>query len=140
MNVPSPLFRYRWLAGGVLWRGPREARAVDQEDVRPPVVVVVDDGDAAAGGLEDVVLGPFAADDRARVEPGRGGEIAEIGNGRGRRRTWRGTALPSSDPTARAKRVSSKQLIHNSASILSSVSLIPVSEDSPVQTRLAKRR
>ena len=53
------------------------AGAVDQEDVRPPVVVVVEDRDATAGGLEDVVLRALSTDHRAGAEarlwpPGRG--------------------------------------------------------------------
>jgi hypothetical protein len=44
-----------------LWRGTgrhriAQPRAVDEEDVEPPVVVAVEDGDAAAHGLEQVLL------------------------------------------------------------------------------------
>ena len=38
-----------------------EGGAVDEEDVRPAVAVVVEDGDAGAGGLDDVTFGLDAA-------------------------------------------------------------------------------
>src|SRR6185437_10984496 len=40
-----------------------EGGAVDDEDVGPAIVVVVEDGDAGAGGLDDVLLGLQAAED-----------------------------------------------------------------------------
>src|SRR5205814_1707894 len=56
-----------------------QACAVDQKNIRPPVVVVIEDGDAAARCLEDVLLAALAADDRARGETGRGGDVAKVG-------------------------------------------------------------
>src|SRR5262249_42320385 len=68
----------------------RQAGAVDEKDVRPAVVVVVEDRDAAAGRLEDVLLGALAADDGAGLETGRRRQIAEVrnrpGNGGGLKR------------------------------------------------------
>ena len=47
-----------------------EARAAEDEDIQPAVVVVVEEGDAAADGFEDVGLGVGAAvDDRLRSGP-----------------------------------------------------------------------
>src|SRR6185295_17886015 len=51
---------------------------VDEKDVRPPIAVVIDDGGAAAGRLEDVLLRAIAADDRARGETGGSGDVAII--------------------------------------------------------------
>src|SRR5580700_12077264 len=39
-----------------------EAGAVDDEDVGPAVVVVVEDGDAGSGGFNDVFFGVHAAE------------------------------------------------------------------------------
>src|SRR5262249_38406346 len=47
-----------------------EGSAVDQEDVRPAVVVEVDEGGAAAGGLEQVLVRLAAAEDRDGLEAG----------------------------------------------------------------------
>src|SRR5262249_60692440 len=47
-----------------------EGRTVDQEDVRPAVVVEVDEGGAAAGGLEQVLVRLAAAEDRDGLEAG----------------------------------------------------------------------
>src|SRR5207247_6623749 len=59
---------------GVAGRG-FETGAVDEKNVGPAVVVVIQDRDASAGGFEDVVLGVFAADDRARGQTGGGGQV-----------------------------------------------------------------
>ena len=46
VNVPSRLFLYsRLVAPG---RQPSEARAAEHEDIQPAVVVVIEEGDAAA--------------------------------------------------------------------------------------------
>ena len=47
------------LAGGEAFETP----AVDEEEVQPAVVVVVVEGDAAAGGFEEVLVGELAAVD-----------------------------------------------------------------------------
>ena len=39
-----------------------ERRAVDDEDVEPVVAVVIEDGDAAAGGLEEIAIGLLTAE------------------------------------------------------------------------------
>src|SRR6185503_2864545 len=59
--------------------GSVEARAADEEDVRPPVVVVVQDRGAAPGRLEDVLLLALPPDHGPGGEPGGGGEIHEAG-------------------------------------------------------------
>ena len=58
--------------------GKRSPCAVDKKDVRPPVVVVVDDRDAAACRLQDELLGAFPTDNRACVETGCGREVTEV--------------------------------------------------------------
>ena len=62
-----------------------EPPAVDQEDVEPAVVVVVVEGDAAAGGLEQIFVLVLAAEDRLGVESGFVGDVdegdAEVGLG-----------------------------------------------------------
>ena len=58
--------------------GSRPAGAVEQEDVRPIVVVVVDDGEAAPGCFQDVVFGAFSTDDRACAEPDCGRHVTEV--------------------------------------------------------------
>jgi hypothetical protein len=62
-------------------RGRRQARPVDEKDVRPSVAVVVDDRDAAAGRLENVLLGVFPTDDRACAQTGGCRQIAEVRDG-----------------------------------------------------------
>ena len=47
-----------------------EGGAVDEEDVRPAVAVVVDNGDAGAGGLDNVTLGLDATVDVSNDDPG----------------------------------------------------------------------
>jgi len=58
-----------------------QTRTVDEKDVWPPVVVVVDDGDAAARRFEDVLLGAFPADHRARGKTGCGRHVTEVRDG-----------------------------------------------------------
>ena len=62
-----------------------ETRAVHEEEVGPSVTVEVQDGHAAAGGLEDEVLGALAADDRAGGEPRARGEVDKPREGGGDR-------------------------------------------------------
>ena len=54
-----------------------EGGPVDQERVEPTVVVVVEEGGAAARGFEQVPVRRLAAEDRHRGEPGRAGDIRE---------------------------------------------------------------
>ncbi len=49
--------------------------SVDQEDVEPAIVVVVVEGDAAAGGLEQIFVLVLAAEDGFGVEAGFFGDI-----------------------------------------------------------------
>ncbi len=68
-----------------------QRRAVHDEDVRPAIVVVVEDGDAGACGLDDVLLAVDAAEDLRHRESGFLGNVHEVGDWlRWRRRSWRG--------------------------------------------------
>ena len=58
-----------------------EFASVDEEDVGPAVAVVVEDGDAGAGGFDDVALGVDAAVDVADGDAGFGGDVDEPGWG-----------------------------------------------------------
>ena len=79
VNVPSRLFLYRRLVGACACRPVRfEARAVDQEDVQPAVVVVVEERRAAAGGLEQVLVLAFAAENRLRAQAGLARDVDEL--------------------------------------------------------------
>ena len=71
------------VVGGSLSGGKAfELRAVDDKDVGPSVIVVVEDGDAGAGGLDDVFLCIHAAEDVLRGEAGFFGDVGE-GHNRG---------------------------------------------------------
>ena len=67
-----------------------EPPAVDQENVEPVVVVVVVEGDAAAGGFEQVLVLVLAAEDGFGVEAGLLADVDEgdadvaVGPGEGR--------------------------------------------------------
>ena len=66
------------MAGGRLaFREAFEARAVDEEDVNPVVVVVVVEGDSAAGGFEKIFILVLASVDGAGVEAGLFGDVDE---------------------------------------------------------------
>jgi len=74
------------MRGGLLAGGEAfEARAVDEKNVEPAVVVVVVEGDAAAGGFEEIFVFVLAAEDGFGVEAGFAGNVeegdAEIGGG-----------------------------------------------------------
>jgi hypothetical protein len=66
------------VAGGLFFGG-FEGGSVDEEDVGEAVAVVVEDGDAGAGGFDDVVLGVGAAVDVADEDAGFGGYVDEPG-------------------------------------------------------------
>ncbi len=69
VKVPSRLFLKRRLMGScALWERAVEARAVDEEDVDPVVVVEVVEGYAAAGGFEQEAVLVLAAVDGFGVE------------------------------------------------------------------------
>ena len=65
----------------VLGLGAWEWSAVDEEDVRPTVAVVVENGNAGTGGLDDVTLGLDAAVDIANCDAGLRCDIDEPGRG-----------------------------------------------------------
>jgi len=61
--------------------------AVDEEDVEPVVVIVVVEGDSAAGGFEEILVLELASVDGLGVEAGLAGYIDEAdAEGCGRRR------------------------------------------------------
>jgi len=45
-----------------------ESGAVDEEDVEPAIVVVIIEGDPAAGSLEEIFIFVLASEDGLRVE------------------------------------------------------------------------
>ena len=65
--------RVRFFAFGEAFQPP----AVHQKDVEPAVVVVVVEGDAAAGGLEQVLVLVLAAEDGLGVETSFAGDVGE---------------------------------------------------------------
>src|SRR5580692_4430764 len=69
------------MAGGRFRGGGIEAGAVNDEDVRPAVVVVVEDGDAGSGGFDDVFLGVHAAENDRIGKAGFFGDVGEMGDG-----------------------------------------------------------
>jgi hypothetical protein len=54
--------------------------AIDEEDVGPAVVVVIEDGHACTGALQDVGATVFAAKNVGGGKPGLLGDICEIGD------------------------------------------------------------
>ena len=86
------------MIGGSRRSGLRTERgAVHDEDVGPTIVVVVEDGDAAAGGLDDVLLGVLVTGNDFELQAGFFGEVLEISYGRlrGRRLRERGEEADS---------------------------------------------
>ncbi len=69
------------MAGGLSSLVALEGGSVDEEDVGQAVAVVVEDGDAGAGGFDDVVLGVGASVDVANGEACFGGYVDEPGGG-----------------------------------------------------------
>jgi len=55
-----------------------ESGAIDDENIRPAVVVVIEDGDARSGGFNDVFLGVRAAENDLVGESGFGGDVGEM--------------------------------------------------------------
>ena len=73
----------RWLLPG---RVSLQAASVYQENVRPAIAVKVEEGGAAAGRLDDVLLGFLPAGFRFNVQPGALGNVNKIDSrGLGRR-------------------------------------------------------
>ncbi len=54
---------------------------VDDEDVRPAIIVVIEDGDACSGCLDDVLLAVETAEDLRHREPGLPRDVNEVGDG-----------------------------------------------------------
>src|SRR5580692_4280755 len=52
-----------------------ESRSVHQKDVEPAIVVVIVEGNAAAGGFEQILVFVLAAEDGFRVQAGFAGDI-----------------------------------------------------------------
>ena len=55
-----------------------EAAAVENENVEPAVVIVIEECNAAAGGFEDIVGAVSAAEDDGMGEAGLRGDISEL--------------------------------------------------------------
>ena len=68
-----------WLAAG---GESFEARSIDQEDVKPSVVIVIVERHAAAGGLEQIFVLVLAAVNCLHVEAGFAADIGERGPNR----------------------------------------------------------
>jgi hypothetical protein len=47
-----------------------ETPAVDEEDIHPVVLIVVEEGGTAPGGFEEIFVAVFAAEYRFRMEAG----------------------------------------------------------------------
>ena len=67
--------------GGGTLAGSGKRGSVDEEDVRPAIAVIVDDGDAAAGGFDDVALGLSTAVHVAHGYAGLRGDVDKPGWG-----------------------------------------------------------
>src|SRR2546425_13372446 len=70
-----------------------EGRATRKEDVRPAIVVVIEDRYACSCALQDVSAAPFAAKNVGRGEPRLLGDVCEVGDRRGFSRRMRGLAV-----------------------------------------------
>jgi hypothetical protein len=57
-----------------------ESGAIHNENIRPAVIVVIEDGDARASCFDDVFFGVFAAENDRRSEPGFLRYIGEMHN------------------------------------------------------------
>jgi hypothetical protein len=68
----------------LLYGGVFEFRAVDDEDVGPAVVVVVEDRDAGAGGFDDVFFGGDTAEGVGHGEAGLFRDVREVSGRLGR--------------------------------------------------------
>jgi len=69
------------MIGGSFARGKTfQSCAVHQKNVGPAVVIVVENGGAGAGGLDDVLLRVLAAEDDGRGQAGFLGNVGEVGN------------------------------------------------------------
>src|SRR6476661_7268165 len=64
-----------------------ELCAIDDENVRPAVVVVIEDSYAGARSFDDVLLGVLSAKDIHHGQAGFLGLVGEVRDGLGRRRT-----------------------------------------------------
>ena len=69
--------------GAVSCRKSFERGSVHQKNVRPAVVVVIENGYAGSGGLDDVFLRVFPAKDLGHGQAGFFCRVNEIGDGRG---------------------------------------------------------
>src|ERR1019366_8747088 len=81
VKVPSRLFLYRRV--GAARRGPPDPRATRYEDIEPAVVVVVEERDPAAVGLEYVLLRVRVAVNDGRGKARLGGNVGELEGGVG---------------------------------------------------------
>src|SRR5215475_5051312 len=59
-----------------------ESGSVDEEDVEPAVIIIINQGDAAAGGLDDVFLFGFRAGHMTRRQARFGRDVLKLNLGR----------------------------------------------------------
>src|SRR5215472_3656549 len=57
----------------------REARTGENKQIHPPIIVIINEGAPASGGLQDVLFALFIAIDHRRVESRGGGHVHEVG-------------------------------------------------------------
>ncbi len=81
--IVAKKMRDRFVAGGKAF----QTRAVYDKNIQPAVVVVIVEGDATAGGFEQVFILVLSAEDGFDVQPGFAGDVykidAKIGGRRG---------------------------------------------------------
>ena len=70
-----------------------QGRAIHKEDIRPAIVVVIEDGYACSRALQDVSAALFASEDIRHGETGFLGDVCEVGDRRGFSRRMRGLAV-----------------------------------------------
>ena len=69
------------MVGGALARGKSLQRgAIDEKNIRPAIVVVIQDCNTGASGFDDVLLGVLPAEHVHPRQPGFLGDVGEVGN------------------------------------------------------------
>ena len=60
-------------------RSAPEPSSGEQKQIHPPIIVIIDEGAAASGGLDDVLFDFYITIDHRRVQAGRSGNVHEVG-------------------------------------------------------------